>query len=86
MKLASFDRQCREIEHGGRLLKAKDGIFDVPDSAVRALKATGLHELNMLGHGLKAKGYRCTKCGFGSFFKRCSRCQGEAVREVADGV
>lgn len=35
----------------------------------------------MNGISRKSVGYRCRGCGFGSYFTRCSRCGGKAVKE-----
>ena len=60
---------------GERVLKAgKDGMFNVSDpKLIKKLKAEGLGEAS-LGGVTKATGYPCKSCGFGSFFKKCSKC------------
>lgn len=64
-----------KTKHGERVLKAgKDGLFEVNNpKLVRKLKAEGLGEAS-LGGVTKANGFPCKSCGFGSFFKKCSKC------------
>lgn len=64
-----------KTKHGERVLKAgKDGLFNVSDpKLVKKLKAEGLGEAS-LGGVTTAKGFPCKACGFGSFFKKCSKC------------
>ncbi|MER8030737.1 hypothetical protein ABTZ78_17460 [Streptomyces bauhiniae] len=45
----------------------------------RALREYGAFPANLGGQ--TRGGFRCAACGFGSFFKRCSRCGGECSRE-----
>ena len=60
---------------GQRVLRAgKDGMFNVTDpKLIRKLKAEGLGEASLSGV-TTAEGYPCKACGFGSFFKKCSKC------------
>ena len=64
-----------KTKHGERVLNAgKDGLFHVNDpKLVRTLKKEGLGEASASGV-TTAEGYPCKKCGFGSFFKKCSKC------------
>jgi len=60
---------------GERVLRAgKDGMFSVNDpKLIRQLKKEGLGEASASGV-TTAEGYPCKACGFGSFFKKCSKC------------
>lgn len=61
---------------GRKVIRAgKDGLFDVGDNVklARKLKDEGLGVAS-LGGVSTASGYPCAKCGFGSWFKKCSRC------------
>ena len=60
---------------GEKVLKAgKDGMFEINNPKLRKkLKVEGLGEAS-LGGVTTAAGYPCKKCGFGSFFKQCSKC------------
>lgn len=64
-----------QTERGERVLRAgKDGMFNVSDpKLIKKLKKEGLGEASASGV-TTAAGYPCKKCGFGSFFKKCSRC------------
>lgn len=46
---------------------------------VRALRDLGAFPVNLGGR--PAGGYRC-RCGFASFFRRCSRCGSDCERET----
>lgn len=65
-----------KTKNGERVLRAgKDGMFNVSDpKLVKKLKAEGLGEASASGAYNNAVGYTCQKCGFGSFFKQCSKC------------
>ena len=53
----------------------KDGTYTVPDGALsKKLKAEGFISSNLMGASTSRLGYDCTQCGFGSWFKVCSRC------------
>ena len=60
---------------GDRVLKAgKDGLFNVSDKKlIKKLKAEGLGVASASGV-TTASGFPCKSCGFGSFFKKCSKC------------
>jgi hypothetical protein len=54
--------------------KVRGGVFDMhPADAAMAVKMGGAiaSEAGTTRRGL---GYRCPACGFGSFLKRCGRC------------
>jgi hypothetical protein len=49
-------------------------MFNVTDpKLIKKLKAEGLTEASASGV-TTAKGFPCKACGFGSFFKKCSKC------------
>jgi hypothetical protein len=55
----------------------KDGLLDIKDpKLVKKLKDEGLGVASTSGviQRMSAVGYDCKKCGFGSFFKQCSKC------------
>ncbi len=64
-----------KTKNGERVLNAgKDGMFNVSDpKLIRTLKKEGLGEASASGV-TTAAGYPCKACGFGSFFKKCSKC------------
>ena len=61
---------------GRKVIKAgKDGLFDVGDNTklAKKLKDEGLGVANV-GGVARGAGFPCSKCGFSSWFKQCSRC------------
>jgi hypothetical protein len=76
-----------ETKRGTRVLRAgKDGLFNVENPKLaRKLKAEGLGEAGLNGFSTNG-GYPCTSCGFGSWFKKCSRCGHENDRVEMDGT
>jgi hypothetical protein len=65
-------------QSGVRRYKAdKSGMYEVSNASdIKALKSQGFIEasLNAYNPGDISRGYTCTQCGFGSWFKLCSRC------------
>ena len=65
-------------QSGVRRYKAdKGGMYEVSNpSDIAALKNQGFVEENLARHsaGDSARGYNCSQCGFGSWFRKCSRC------------
>ena len=61
-----------------RVLKPhRDGTFHVTDPKLaKKLKDEGLGVAGVATplENIHAVGYTCSKCGFGSYFKKCSRC------------
>jgi hypothetical protein len=58
-------------------------VFDMSPGDAKALVAAGGALATLSGHASRGVGYRCTTCGFGSYFTACSRpgCEGVCVRE-----
>ena len=92
-RLVPRDGFAREVEitrqSGSKILKAgKDGMYRVENPKdIQALKAEGFTEGNLALHttGDNERGYNCEKCGFGSWFKLCSRCGHKAEDPKTDG-
>lgn len=85
MKVASPDSRCIEIDGvNGRRYDFRKGIADVSDRDAKALVKAGGFIPSMAGTTRAGLGFRCIECGFGSWFKTCSRCGGVAVREVVN--
>lgn len=65
-------------QSGVRRYKAdKGGMYEVSNPKdIAALKSQGFVEENLSRHtpGDAQRGYTCTQCGFGSWFRKCSRC------------
>lgn len=76
-------------ERGTKVYKAgRDGIINVDNARHAAqMKAEGLGEASLAGgvidHSL---GFTCNQCGFGSWFRKCSRCGAENERIERDGT
>jgi len=82
VKVASPDSLCVEIDGAsGRRYNFRKGLADVSDHDAKAIVAAGGFIPSMAGTTRAGIGYRCTLCGFGCWFKTCSRCGGPAVRE-----
>ena len=79
-------KQVQHDVNGVRYI-ARNGFFDMPEHHARThLKAANLPWPNLTGATARRVGYRCTGCGFGSFFASCSRCGGTCVKEVGDAA
>jgi len=55
----------------------RSGLYSVENPKhIKALKAEGFTEENLARYeqGDAQRGYTCTQCGFGSWFRLCSRC------------
>jgi hypothetical protein len=73
-------------ERGTKLYKAdKSGLINVDNPRHAAqMRAEGLGTATAGGIA-DADGFPCTVCGFGSFFKKCSRCGTINERIEMDG-
>ena len=73
-------------KRGTQVLRTgNDGLFHVNDPKLaRQLKAEGLGVASASGV-IMGEGYPCTQCGFGSWFKKCSRCGHDNERIERDG-
>ena len=56
-------------------------VFDMTPADARATVKLGGAVASLSGTTRRRFGFRCPDCGFGSFLKKCSRCQGECARE-----
>lgn len=85
MKVVAPTKSYKQVEGlTGRRYSARDGVFDMHPRDARALIAEGGFQPSLAGAAARTAGYRCT-CGFGSYFRRCSRCGGTCEREGRDG-
>jgi hypothetical protein len=66
----------------GRRYRANDGLYDMHPVDAKAAVAYGGFWPSLSGTTRQGIGYRCTECGFGSYFAKCSRCGGKAMKEV----
>jgi len=65
----------------------KKGFINVEDKKhLRQMKAEGMFEASLMGVTDNNNiGFTCSECGFGSWFKKCSRCGHENERIMKDG-
>ena len=83
MRVATPNEKAVEIEGpSGRLYDFRGGFADVSPCDARAIVAEGGFIPSAIGTTRAGLGYRCTNCGFGSWFAECSRCGGVCRREA----
>ena len=65
----------------------KKGMVEVSSSKdAKALKSEGLFEASLMGTTNNSTlGFVCIECGFGSWFRKCSRCGHENGTPERDG-
>lgn len=75
-----------KTERGTKVYKAdRSGLINVDNPKHAAqMKAEGLGVAST-GGVADAEGFPCSQCGFGSYFKKCSRCGHENERIMKDG-
>jgi lipopolysaccharide biosynthesis regulator YciM len=79
-KMIAPDKGVKQTDIGRvRYNVNKQGVYSVDDSShVRAMKREGFIEASLMGATTnKQVGYTCAECGFGSWFRKCSRCGSE---------
>lgn len=83
VKIRAEDRRQVATVIGGREYRARNGYFELPDAAAKIHReAANLPApATALPVGRRG-GFRCTACGFGTFFTTCSRCGGACEREA----
>ena len=89
MRVPAEDRRQVQTEINGRRYTARGGFFEMPESDAKVhMKSAGYGASWNVARGATGAGsvgYRCTLCGFGSFFKRCSRCAADTcIKENTD--
>lgn len=83
MKVCAPDGAVREVDGlTGRRYKSRDGAYEMHPADAAKLVAIGGFVPSMAGHAARTVGYRCGKCRFGSYFRRCGRCGGECTKEA----
>jgi hypothetical protein len=81
LKVAAPAKGCLEVDGlSGRRYRAADGMYEMSARDGKALVQAGGFLPSLAGHTKKSIGYRCT-CGFGSFFRTCSRCGTACTKE-----
>lgn len=75
-----------KTERGTKVYKAgRDGLINVENPKhARQMKEEGLGIASASGV-IMGEGYPCSACGFGSWFKKCSRCGHDNERIQKDG-
>jgi len=75
-----------KTERGTKVYKAdRSGLINVDNPKHAAqMKAEGLGVASA-GGVADTEGFPCVQCGFGSYFKKCSRCGHENERIMKDG-
>jgi len=75
-----------KTERGTKVYRAgRDGLINVDNPKhARQMKEEGLGLASTSG-AMMGEGYPCTACGFGSWFKKCSRCGHKNERIMKDG-
>ena len=66
----------------------RKGVINVENpNHARQLKAEGFFEASLMGPATNgaALGFTCIECGFGSWFRKCSRCGHENGTPERDG-
>jgi hypothetical protein len=67
---------------GNRYYQRSDGSYYMTDQDAKRLVAYGGWIKPTVGMGGKHDGFRCVKCGFGAWFRKCSRCGSDCEREA----
>lgn len=86
MRVPAEDIRQVQTDINGHRYTAHNGFFEMPDHHAKAhLKSAeyGASWSPVQGGYKQRSGYRCTECGFGSFFRVCSRCHSECVKETS---
>jgi len=88
-KIVAPDRGVRQTEIGNKTYTVnRQGIYEVSNpSHIKAMKSEGFFEasLNPISKGDGERGFTCVECGFGSWFRKCSRCGHENGTPARDG-
>lgn len=82
MRVPAEDRRQVATVIDGREYRARGGFFEMPDHHAKAhLASANMPHWGVAGVPHPTSGFRCPDCGFGSFFRCCSRCGGTCERE-----
>lgn len=73
-------------ERGTKVYRAdRSGLINVENEKhIKQMKHEGIGEAGLNGFSTNG-GYPCSACGFGSWFKKCSRCGQDNDRVEMDG-
>lgn len=78
VRVCAPDSAVRAVQVNGREFRSRDGQYLMPAESAKKLVESGGFMPNVL-NGKATGGYLC-KCGFGSWFKVCSRCGGDCEK------
>lgn len=84
-RVVAPDHGLKEVDgtSGVRYRRQPDGTFRTTDRDAKLLvEYGGFIQPDMGVATSRSQGFRCKACGFGSWFKRCSKCGGECEREA----
>lgn len=88
-RMVGRDGNVSAVDVNGRsYYKDRKGGYNVEDKkAIAALKREGFSEaaLNPYTPDDAQRGFTCVECGFGSWFRKCSRCGHENGTPERDG-
>jgi DNA-directed RNA polymerase subunit RPC12/RpoP len=86
-KLVAPDKGVKATDVGGRSYSPnRGGIYEVNNkSHASAMKREGFTEASLMGPTKENLGFTCSECGFGSWFRKCSRCGHETTDIQKDG-
>lgn len=74
----AVDIEGARFGHKRTLKPDSKGFYEVTNAMdAKALKASGFVEASLSGITSTAVGFTCVACGFGSFFRKCSKCGNE---------
>lgn len=80
-KYFASDKHCVEVDISGthvgtRTLRADaKGFYNVDNQRdAKALEQSGFVQASLMGASKSRQGFTCSACGFGSWFRKCSRC------------
>ena len=68
-----------------RYTAGRDGLYKVDNPThIKAMKSEGFIEESLMKPDSKdaQRGYTCIECGFGSWFRKCSRCGHENNSDI----
>lgn len=84
-RMVAPDKGVKETVVGNRSYSPnRQGIYTVSNSDAKAMKSEGFIEASLMGATTNSEnvGYNCLECGFGSWFKKCSRCGHENTSRI----
>lgn len=82
MRVGAEDRRQIETMIDGRLYRARDGYFEMPDRDAKIHLQSGNLPTPAVGRpARRGTGYVCPGCRRGTYFTTCGNCGSECIRE-----